>query len=173
MSLLAVEDPDAIPRSVSMSVKSVFVRPSSGKLAHKDLGMVCNFKVSKDEHKTLEELGFNIGDFLWINTIKGAPQKSIIGSAKALPRAEVLNKTVQSRDFGIDHRSRATPYDRLGNERREFRSRAFRGHQSRHTDNDRRHRDRMDHDTKRDHERHDKYVDQRMQESHAKGDDGW
>ena len=182
MSLLAVEDPDIIPRSVSMSVKSVFVRSSSGKLAHKDLGIVCNFKVSKDENKTLQDLGFQIGDFLWINTVKGGPQKSIIGSAKAMPRAEVLNKTVQSKDFGIVHRSRATPYERLGNQRMDFRNNRSRAYDGGY--NERRHKDRMDSNKSSMRERYDKrendkrdndkFVDQKISEDvDQKGDDGW
>ena len=158
MSLLAIENPDLIPRSVSMSVKSVFVRPSSGKLAHKDLGMVFNFKSSKEEQKTLGELGLNIGDSLWVNTVKGYPQKSIIGTSKpvgssrSLPRAQVLNKTVQSKDFGIVNRSRTAPYERSGQDRMEFRSnrtRAYdreyrsRDERSERVYNDKRHPDRM------------------------------
>lgn len=186
MSLMAAENPDLIPRSVSMSIKSVFVRPSSGKLAHKDLGMVFNFKVSKEESKTLEELGLNIGDFLWVNTVKGYPQKSIIGSSKAVPRAEVLNKTIQSKDFGIVNRARATPYERSGQDRMEFRSnrsrgsnRVFRSRNERQTNNDRRHVDKMDDVEKSDHpvnEEADVKMDNDAsvsQKEESKEKDGW
>lgn len=189
MSLMAVENPDLIPRSVSMSIKSVFVRPSSGKLAHKDLGMVFNFKVSKEESKTLEELGLNIGDFLWVNTVKGYPQKSIIGTSKTVqPRAEVLNKTIQSKDFGIVNRSRVTPYERSGQDRMEFRSNRSRAHNrgfrsERQINNDRRHVDKTEEGKKDD--QHDDLRDvkdvkmdneasvSQKEEFKEKGEDGW